>query len=346
MSFSESVRSTMKLYMLKKIREDDPRFIRKTAENFQISDTSVRRYIRECMNVQVISENPHTKCGFALTQTQQHFSWQRDQALYEEQLYQQILPHLSSLNQNAENILAYIFMEIMNNAIEHAQAQNIQCHLLQDSLYTELSIVDDGTGIFRVITDYLNEHGGMNAGFEDAILELYKGKFTTQPEHHSGEGIFFSSRLADSFSILSEDCIFAVREERSNALVQSHLLAYYTDFYRIGTAVAFQIANHTEREPKAVFDEYANVEDGFIKTRIPLAEACPYGKPISRSQARRILYRLDQFRSVELDFSNIDFIGQGFADEIFRVFKNQHPEVEIIPVHAEPFIEQMIRHVR
>ena len=191
----------------------------------------------------------------------------------------------------------------------------------------------DRSGLY---TGEVNEQGVPNG----------KGKFTTQPEHHSGEGIFFSSRLADSFSILSEDCIFAVREERSNALVQSHLLAYYTDFYRIGTAVAFQIANHTEREPKAVFDEYANVEDGFIKTRIPLAEACPYGKPISRSQARRILYRLDQFRSVELDFSNIDFIGQGFADEIFRVFKNQHPEVEIIPVHAEPFIEQMIRHVR
>ena len=44
-----------------------------------------------------------------------------------------------------------------------------------------------------------------------------------------------------------------------------------------------------------------------------------------------------------LDFDQVNSIGQAFADEIFRVFANAHPEVELIPVHAVPEVQQMIR---
>ena len=91
---------------------------------------------------------------------------------------------------------------------------------------------------------------------------------------------------------------------------------------------------------------YAPMEEGFIKTYIPLKEACPYGEPIARSQARRVIYRLEEFRQVELDFAGIEFMGQGFADEVFRVFQNKHPEIELIPVHANAAVLGMIRHVK
>ena len=48
MSFNEEKRNAIKKYMLEKIRKDDENFIRKTAETFVISETSVRRYLKSC----------------------------------------------------------------------------------------------------------------------------------------------------------------------------------------------------------------------------------------------------------------------------------------------------------
>lgn len=91
---------------------------------------------------------------------------------------------------------------------------------------------------------------------------------------------------------------------------------------------------------------YSTIEDGFVKTTIPIKEVCQEGEPIARSQARKVLYRLEQFKSVEFDFSEVDFMGQGFADEVFRVFQARHPELEIIPINASPDILRMIKHVQ
>jgi hypothetical protein len=67
---------------------------------------------------------------------------------------------------------------------------------------------------------------------------------------------------------------------------------------------------------------------------------------ISQSEARRLLVNLDKFRRVELDFRNVESVGQGFADEVFRVFANNHPEIDLRPVNASPAVNAMIRHAR
>lgn len=91
---------------------------------------------------------------------------------------------------------------------------------------------------------------------------------------------------------------------------------------------------------------FAPIDEGFVRTRIPIKEVCPYGEPIARSQARRILYRLEEFKQVELDFEGIEFMGQGFADEIFRVFQKKYPELELIPINASKTVLGMIKHVQ
>jgi len=48
---------------------------------------------------------------------------------------------------------------------------------------------------------------------------------------------------------------------------------------------------------------------------------------MSRSEARRICRRLTEFTYATLDFSGVDVVGQGFCDEVFRVFAQGHPEV-------------------
>lgn len=65
--------------------------------------------------------------------------------------------------------------------------------------------------------------------------------------------------------------------------------------------------------------------------------------PFARSQAKRLLQQVGEANCVMLDFEGVDSIGQAFADEIFRVFANEHPQVELIAMHAVPQVQQMIR---
>lgn len=68
---------------------------------------------------------------------------------------------------------------------------------------------------------------------------------------------------------------------------------------------------------------------------------------VARSEARRLLHGLEVFREVVVDFDGVRGIGQGFADEIFRVFGREHPEVRLVPVNMNEavqfFVERALR---
>jgi len=63
---------------------------------------------------------------------------------------------------------------------------------------------------------------------------------------------------------------------------------------------------------------------------------------LSRAEAKRLLQREDRFRRAVLDFSGVTLIGQGFADEVFRVFANAHPAISLSAVNAEEQVKAMI----
>lgn len=65
----------------------------------------------------------------------------------------------------------------------------------------------------------------------------------------------------------------------------------------------------------------------------------------SRAQAKRIANRLDAFDTVDLDFDGVDAIGQGFADELFRVFARQHPKVRLQPRNMNAQVAAMVAQV-
>jgi hypothetical protein len=97
-----------------------------------------------------------------------------------------------------------------------------------------------------------------------------------------------------------------------------------------------------------VFNEYTDLDKqpGFHKTVIPVKLMEYEGESLmSRSQAKRLISRFDRFLEVVLDFSGVEIIGQGFADEIFRVFANAHPQVHLSPINCGKNVVDMIRHV-
>lgn len=69
-------------------------------------------------------------------------------------------------------------------------------------------------------------------------------------------------------------------------------------------------------------------------------------KLISRSQAKRVVARLDLFKTILFDFTGVPTIGQAFADEIFRVFANEHPNIALLPIHANSEVQRMIVRVK
>jgi len=46
-----------------------------------------------------------------------------------------------------------------------------------------------------------------------------------------------------------------------------------------------------------------------------------------------------------LDFRDVPRIGQAFADEIFRVFRRERPDVNITPIRTSQQVTEMIEHV-
>lgn len=62
------------------------------------------------------------------------------------------------------------------------------------------------------------------------------------------------------------------------------------------------------------------------------------------TKARRIMMRAEKFTEVWLDFTEVNEIGQQFADEIFRVWAKAHPHVQLYKSNASQGVEMMIQH--
>ena len=253
---------------------------------------------------------------------------------------EKIAPLLVGYSENVIGIWHYGFTEMLNNAIDHSGGKSVSVVLREGALSHLMSISDDGEGIFNKIARELNLYDN-----RQALLELSKGKLTTDPANHSGEGIFFTSRMFDGFDILAGGLFFTHQQrDKDDWLIEAQPGG-------AGTTVYLKLAKDATRDMTAVFTEYANTETNggfrFDKTVVPVRLAKHEGEAlVSRSQAKRLVARFENFKTVLLDFTDVKAIGQGFADEIFRVFANAHPEVEILPIRAGEDVMRMIFRVR
>ena len=249
-----------------------------------------------------------------------------------------ISPILGDQPENVKDIWQYGFTEMFNNARDHSEGKHITVLIEKTAVSTQLAIFDDGVGIFRKIQNAL--------GLLDerhAIFELTKGKLTTDPDRHTGEGIFFTSRMFDSFDILSAGIFFTHEFGKAEDWILERSRPENAK-----TAVWLKLNNHTSRTVKKIFDQYSTSGNyGFTKTMVPVRLA-QYGneKLISRSQAKRVVARIELFNTVIFNFKDVPTIGQGFADEIFRVFASQHPGIIIYATDTNDEVRQMIERVK
>jgi anti-sigma regulatory factor (Ser/Thr protein kinase)/biotin operon repressor/uncharacterized protein (DUF1330 family) len=306
-----------------------------TSEKFNISRQAAQKHIKQLVDSGILLMTGSTKAAqyklikivdkkkyFALSPgITEDFPWRTF-----------VRPLLDNLPGNIISICQYGFTEMFNNAIDHSGGSRVLVSVERTAYNIKLMVLDDGIGIFRKITQDFKLDDELHA-----ILELSKGKLTSDPSRHTGEGIFFTSRMFDQFFILSDKLSFSHSFTNQDWLFEGGQPLK-------GTNIIMDIRNSSERTTQAIFNEFSTIDHpGFYKTIVPVHLA-RYGDEnmVSRSQAKRVMARVEKFREVVLDFKDVKEIGQAFADEIFRVFKQANPNVHLIPMNTNESVQWMI----
>lgn len=243
---------------------------------------------------------------------------------------------IESLRENVYSVITYAFSEMLNNAIEHSKSKYIEVSVEKQQGNFVFTVDDFGIGVFKNVM----KKRKLNSEIE-AIQDLLKGKTTTQPKAHSGEGIFFTSKSADIFTLES----FGYRLRIDNLINDIFLEELKPS--KQGTKVTFVISVNSKRHLNKIFRLYQTDQEemAFDRTEIKVRLYTMGTIYISRSQARRVLAGLEKFRSVILDFDKVPTVGQAFADEIFRIFQAKHPDISINPINMNDAVSFMVARV-
>ena len=253
-----------------------------------------------------------------------------------------VAPLLDEVRANVKSLANTVFTEMLNNALDHSQAQQVLMGLHMHAGQLQMVVADDGVGLFNKIT--------ASAHLFDprlAILELAKGKFTTAPEGHSGMGIFVSSRMMDGFAIDSRGLRFDPHENSHPLGVFDWIdIAAGLKPQSLGTVLRMAISLDSTRTPNEVYLKYFEPNevgaDAFHTTEIPVRLAQLSSELVSRSQAKWVMERATQFKTVILDFEGVAHVGQAFVDEVFRVFAVAHPEIQLKTMGMTPAVAQLV----
>ncbi len=333
MRFSAEKKNSIRMYILEKISQQEKGVAGYVAGELGVSPNTVHSYLKELLEEHIICKSK--RGNYALVTQQQEYILERSRGELEQDTYaydRYVYPLVCHLPDNIERIWNYGVSEMVNNVIDHSGAETLHLFVEQNYLFTRVVLIDDGIGIFKKI----KEHFALS-GLDEAICELCKGKLTTDAENHSGEGIFFTSKMMDTFLIMSDKRVFATTKYEDDRILK---LAESIG----GTCVGMTLSNFTNKTPAAIFDAYSDVVGGFFKTMIPLRNIFEKG-PISRSQAKRICNRLEQFQEIVLDFEGIEWMGQGFAHQLFVLYAKAHPSVHLVPIHMCGDVKNMYEHV-
>lgn len=267
--------------------------------------------------------------------TDVEFEWPLDAGIDEDTMWREfseawLAAHRTS--DNAGRILRYAVTEMLNNALDHSSGSVVRLSARRDGDTLEVVIDDDGIGVWNSLVGHF-----ALADPREAIAHLAKGQQTTFPERHSGQGIFFTSKAVDRFELDSEANRWTVDAARDDMSVGpgSGLR---------GTRVRLVLGTRATRTLKSVFDEFSEPgEPGIDRTTLKVRLSDRANAFVSRSEAKKLTAGLDDFSQVVLDFDGVVEVGQGFVDELFRVWARDHPQIELVPVNMNEDVTFMIR---
>ncbi len=250
----------------------------------------------------------------------------------EDAVYRELVePVIGDRTKQFADTVHYTLTEVFNNALEHAAAKTISLRLFTGEQGIAFEVTDDGIGCFENVrnTHQLGDH-------REAIEQLTKGKVTTMPDAHSGEGLFFTSKAASRFVLESNGLHWNVDNLR-------HDVAIGPSETNQGTRVEIFVSQVVQLVLEDVFRQYTSADFAFDRTSVTIRLFERGEVFMSRSEAKRVVMGLERFKRVIFDFEGVRMVGQGFVDQIFRVFAQAHPEVSLSVLNANDNVGFMIQ---
>ena len=333
-----------KTRILKYIEKNQYASGRQLSEYLGISRQAVNKHLKELIhNEQVVKEGVTRGAIYKIPSTDKKERLKKNikktyalSDLEEDKVFYELAPLLnlrSELSDRAFKIVNYAFTEMLNNAIDHSKSEKCIIEWTIDSYQISFRIRDFGIGLFYSIFTKFN--------LDDetaAIGELIKGKTTTMADKHSGEGIFFTSKASDAIFFRSHKIKLSFDNQKKDVFVEE------MKFIK-GTEVSFRISKRSKKRLDEIFSQFAPEEFDYRFDRTRALVRLFHQDYVSRSEAKRLLYGLDKFKEIILDFKGVKSIGQGFADEIFRIFKKAHPDKIIKIENLSPSLKPIVDHV-
>ena len=203
MSLKQEVRD----FIFKHLRDHPHDVVRMIVERFEVSRQTANSYLRSLVDEGLVYGEGKTKARryFLKDFVNKAFDIPVTPDLMEDTVWlETVQKYLRDYPKNVVSICHHGFTEIVNNVIDHSESPKIDIEVIVNALQIEMIIRDHGIGIFEKIKNDLRLDNKWYA-----ILELSKGKLTTDAEKHTGEGIFFTSRMFDEFSIWSDNLFFS-----------------------------------------------------------------------------------------------------------------------------------------
>ena len=251
--------------------------------------------------------------------------------LEEDKVWKKITHDLSlDVSSQVADTFSYAVTEMLNNAIDHSCGRSVIVRFWANAQIWAFEIEDDGQGVFTNLMQGLRLEDRFSA-----LQELSKGKRTTAPTEHSGEGIFFTSKAVGIFQLASDGIRWTrdnIRDDNSVGVEPAHG----------GTRVSGELSTHTTQTISDLFRRFSEDHE-FVRTR-PILKLFEIGvRFMSRSEAKRILSGMEKFTEIEIDFKDVVEVGQGFVDEMLRVWPETHPGQKVIPLNMNEAVEFMVK---
>lgn len=330
---------SIKAFIINKIKDHPSDIVAMTAEHFGVTRTTVHRHLNGLLKAhQIIKSGTTRNIKYYLPDSRNREMTYKINASLQESvvLYEDFEDVFRQFPSNLYDICEYGFTEMLNNAIDHSQGTSVIVVTSWQQGMLSITITDNGKGIFKKIADYFKLDD-----FRESILQLNKGKMTTDPANHTGEGVFFCARIFDVFEIYANGLHYIRDNQENDWSVECNLDA------KKGTSIVLRIDTefHENRQLTDIFKRYQSPKTlAFDRTDI-VVELSRLGEEtlISRSQAKRIIRNLDKFNHITLDFKDVRLVGQGFVDEMFRVFLSKFPGKKIQYINANDDVKFMIQ---
>ncbi len=255
----------------------------------------------------------------------------RRQGLAEDHAFRDLearLPSLESFPGPARDIAEYALAELVNNAVDHSHGRRVSIRASLSRAVLILEVKDDGRGLFDTI-----QRGFGLRSLRDAVQELSSQSLTTDPKRHRGEGLQHIAEVVDRLGLESNGITMSIRHGE-RVLARGELSN--------GTRVQVVIRANTERRLRDALSESPSSKRSHVSVRL-----LSFGvRFLSRAEAKRLLDGLERFPNVTLDFSGVVAVGFGFADEVFRVWSDAHPETSLEPIRMAEDVALVIGGVR